>query len=114
MSNDHQDWQQVIWKKRENKKKEMQHIDPTVVKLNNIDNKTVEDNLAIEKLNKEETMLIIKLRNDKKLKQEDLATALNIKKDIIRDIENGCYPKDKLLFQKIKKYLLNYKLKTTD
>jgi ribosome-binding protein aMBF1 (putative translation factor) len=46
-------------------------------------------------------MLIIKLRNDKKLKHEDLATALNIKKDIIRDIENGCYPKDKLLFQKI-------------
>jgi hypothetical protein len=52
MSNDHQDWQPVIWKKRENKKKEMQHIDPTVVKLNNIDNKTIEDNLAIEKLNK--------------------------------------------------------------
>jgi hypothetical protein len=52
MSNDHQDWQQVIWKKRVNTKKETQHIDPTVVKLNNIDNKTVEDNLSIEKLNK--------------------------------------------------------------
>jgi ribosome-binding protein aMBF1 (putative translation factor) len=110
MSNNlEQDWIPVIWKKNKNKKKEEQSIDPTVHKLNIIDNKTIEDNLTIETLAKEDTMLLIKLRNDKKLKQEDVAIALNIKKDIIRDIENGCYPKDKSLFQKIKTYLLNYK-----
>ena len=110
MSNNlEQDWIPVIWKKNKNKKKEPQSIDPTVHKLNIIDNKTIEDNLTIETLSKEDTMLLIQLRNDKKIKQEDLAIALNIKKDIIRDIENGSHPKDKSLFQKIKKYLLNYK-----
>lgn len=112
MTNNIQDWKQVVWKKKDTniKKDKFQHIDPLAIKLNKIDNTTIEDNLNIITIAKDDSNIIAKLRTDKKIKQEDLATALNIKKDIIRDIEKGIYPENKVLINKIKNYLLKYKI----
>lgn len=107
MKNNVQDWEPVIWKKKEiNSKKEFKHIDPVALKLNRIDNKTIEDKLDIITVSKEDANIISKLRTDKKISQQDLATSLNIKRDIIKDIERGVYPENKLLVNKIKKFLV--------
>lgn len=59
----------------------------------------------IKRINDNDRKKIIELRSTNKLTQEDLAKRINVRKEIIRDIENGSYFEDKQLFSKIIRFL---------
>ncbi len=102
-----QDWEPVILKKSVKQKQTHTQIDPRVKKLIQLDNNTGE-NLKIDTILDIDRKLITSLRISKGLSQDVLATKLNLRKDIIRDIENGKHPKDNQLINKIKKFLNQY------
>ena len=99
-----QDWKTVVWTKPVPKAKQQQ-IDPKFKKLNELDNANIDNSMHIDRISKEFCQKIIKLRNDKKLSQKQLANSLNLKEDIIKSIENGSHKNDKLLFNKIINFL---------
>lgn len=103
-----QDWKPVIFKKKSIKSKKNITISDEAIRLNNVDNKTIEDNLSIKTIDQLDKNEIIKLRLESKLSQEILANNLNLGKDIIKNIENGSYPLNKKLFNQIKNYLKKY------
>ena len=101
-----QDWIITTLRKKSNIKKKQIQIDPTFKKMNNLDNAT--ETIIIKKISDNDKKLLISLRIIKKISQIELAKQLNIKKETIRDIENGSYPENKLLFNKIKNHLMIY------
>jgi DNA-binding XRE family transcriptional regulator len=60
----------------------------------------------IEKISIEDKKEITQLRILKKMTQEQLNVALNLKKDTIKNIENGTHEKNKALTSKIKAFLM--------
>lgn len=99
-----QDWTTVIFKKKEKKKQKQLEIDPIVKKMNQLDN--TDDVCKIETVSNDDRKLITSLRTARKITQEELGKMLNIKKDIIRDIENGSLVENKQMINKIKNFLL--------
>jgi ribosome-binding protein aMBF1 (putative translation factor) len=99
-----QDWTTVVLKKKEKKKQKQLEIDPIVKKMNQLDNN--DDVCKIETVSNDDRKLITSLRTTRKITQEELAKMLNIKKEIIRDIENGSLAENKQMINKIKNFLL--------
>jgi ribosome-binding protein aMBF1 (putative translation factor) len=99
-----QDWTTVVLKKKEKKKQKQLEIDPIVKKMNQLDN--TDDVCKIETVSNDDRKLITSLRTTRKITQEELAKMLNIKKEIIRDIENGSLAENKQMINKIKNFLL--------
>lgn len=105
----HQDWKPVIVKEKNEKEiKNIQEKPKTSnlssgVKINV--NENGEEVIKINKVTKEISNLIISARLIKKLTRKQLANNLNLKEDIIVDIETGKAIYDGNLIAKIKKYL---------
>ena len=110
MSHTHQDWTPVTFTKPKAPPKQKQ-IDPTYKKM-----KELEENDDVPKkqelVSDEDKRFIQTLRVQKKLTQDDLTKQMSLKKDTIKDIENGKHPKNNLLISKIKKFLTNYQTPT--
>lgn len=99
-----QDWTTVVLKKKKEKKKQKQlQIDPIVKKMNQLDNN--DDTCKAVSVSNDDRKLITSLRTARKITQEELAKMLNIKKEIIRDIENGSSIENKQMINKIKNFL---------
>jgi len=96
-----QDWTPVVIKKKV--KKQPIQIDPDFKNIKKLDEH--EDGGEFNKISENDRRNIITLRSQKKIKQETLAMKLNIKKEIIRDIENGSHLENKQLYARIIKYL---------
>ena len=99
-----QDWTTVVLKKKKEKKQKQLEIDPIVKKMNQLDN--TDDVCKIKTVSNDDRKLITSLRTTRKITQEELGKMLNIKKEIIRDIENGSLVEDKQIINKIKNFLL--------
>lgn len=105
----HQDWKPVIVKEKNEKEiKNIQEKPKTSnlssgVKINV--NENGEEVIKINKVTKDISTLIISARLIKKLTRKQLANNLNLKEDIIVDIETGKAIYDGNLIAKIKKYL---------
>ena len=99
-----QDWTTVVLKKKEKKKQKQLEIDPTLKKMNQLDN--TDDACKVETVSNDDRKLITSLRTTRKITQEELGKMLNIKKEIIRDIENGTLVENKQMINKIKNFLL--------
>ena len=107
MSLQHQDWSNVTFTKKAPPKKQI-HIDPTFKKMKELEENT-EIPKKIETVSDEDKKLIITLRTQKKITQEELTKKMSLKKDTIKNIELGKHPRDNLLINKIKTFLTNYK-----
>lgn len=103
---DSQDWKVIIINKT--KLPVSKEIKPKIIKNNNSSVKLDENDevIAIKKVSKEISNLIIQGRVANKLTRKQLANKLNFKEDIIADIETGnaIYNGDQIA--KIKKALL--------
>jgi len=101
----HQDWTPVVFEKKDssNTKSKGRHVDPNVIKMAKIDN--AEDIIPIKKVADADRKLIVSLRLEKKLSQENLAKKLNIDKSVIRDLEAGKLTENKQLTNRIKNLL---------
>jgi ribosome-binding protein aMBF1 (putative translation factor) len=99
-----QDWTTVVLKKKKEIKQKQLEIDPIVKKMNQLDN--TDDVCKIKTVSNDDRKLITSLRTTRKITQEELGKMLNIKKEIIRDIENGSLVEDKQMINKIKNFLL--------
>jgi ribosome-binding protein aMBF1 (putative translation factor) len=112
MSFQHQDWNSVTFAKKTQPKKQI-HVDPTLKKM-----KELEENTDIPKkaetVSNEDKKIIRNLRTQKKLTQDELTKKMGLKKDTIKDIESGKYPKNNLQINKIKTFLTDYKCPETD
>lgn len=98
-----QNWKTVVVNNPSKKKiqhKQVDHIFKVMVALDNSNEPEV-----IKKVSEVDRKLIINLRVGKKLSQEELAKRLNIRKEIIRDIENGSYNENKSVTRRIINYL---------
>lgn len=65
-----------------------------------------EDNFKLDKIPKKISTQIISLRNSQKLTQKDMATRINVQKNIYIELENGKAkydPQTKQIIQKIQK-----------
>lgn len=81
-------------------------IDPEVKRARLLDANSAGPLPKFDKVSAEDKKEITQLRILKKLTQEQLNTALNLKKDTIKTIENGTHEKNKALTSKIKAFLL--------
>lgn len=119
--NNFQDWNPVILRNK-NREKE----DPILLKhRNNVEIETIKKDknkidTNLRKLDSNDIIIIDKIpleickkiqqgRLEKNLTRKELAQKLNIKENIITEIENGKYKYDKQLIRKIEK-ILNYKI----
>lgn len=81
-------------------------IDPATKQARMLDQFNAEGSVPkIEKVSAEDRKEITQLRVLKKMTQDQLNTTLNLKKDTIKNIENGTHEKNKALTSKIKAYL---------
>ena len=82
---DHQDWEPVSWsKKKETTEKKPNVVRDTSVKLDEND-----EVMAIKYVPREVGTLITNARVANKLTRKELANKLNLKEDVITNIENG-------------------------
>jgi len=93
----HQDWTPVIFKK--NTKPKTTHYQITHEKIDS------NEIIKLKVISPEKSKEIRDLRNSKKVSQKDLAKSLNIKLDIIQDIENGTHQHNGNLFARIINHL---------
>ena len=100
-----QDWTTVVLKKKKEIKQKQLEINPIAKKMNQLDN--TDDVCKIKTVSNDDRKLITSLRTTRKITQEELGKMLNIKKEIIRDIENGSLVENKQMINKIKNFLLN-------
>lgn len=101
----HQDWKPVIVSKskEKNASKPQVQIDHHTKVMRQLDKADEPD--VIRKVSESDRKTIIDLRVVKKLNQEELAKRLSIRKEIVRDIENGSHAEDKQLTSRIIRYL---------
>jgi ribosome-binding protein aMBF1 (putative translation factor) len=98
----YQDWKQIVWKKSTKK---------TVLPQKAAGNKQYKtldeasDAAKISKIPRETAQKLQQGRLAKKLKQTDLANRINMPVKTIQDIENGKYPVNNALFQRIARVL---------
>jgi len=107
-----QDWNPVTLKKMGGASmskltaKHVANFDPEVKRAKLLDSYNAETPAPkIEKVSAEDKKEITQLRILKKLTQDDLNKHLNLKKDTIKNIENGTHEKNKQLTNKIKAFL---------
>jgi DNA-binding XRE family transcriptional regulator len=103
----HQNWEPVIFKKKEPPKKQI-HIDPNYKKMKELENNNGELPIKNDKIPDADRKFIQTFRIQKKLTQDELTVKLSLKKDTIKEIENGKHPKNAQLVNKIKKFLSEY------
>lgn len=96
---EHQDWNITTISKTKVTVPQQKQITHQTTKFNEIDRST--EAIKINKISETDRLTIINLRNKNKLSQEDLAKRLNIRKELIRDIENGIYIENKVFIKKI-------------
>ncbi len=87
-----QDWKPVVLKKKIVEKKKYIQPDENYLKMKKVENEEIN---KIDKIDKVKSKDFILLRNKLNLTQNELAVKLNIKVDVIRDIENGSFPNNK-------------------
>jgi len=104
---DHQNWEPVLFKKKEQPKKQI-HIDPNYKKMKELENDNGDLPIKTDKIPEADRKFIQSFRIQKKLTQDELNVKLSLKKDTIKEIENGKHPKNALLVNKIKKFLNEY------
>ena len=80
-------------------------VDPEVKRARMLDANNVGPLPKFEKVSAEDKKEITQMRILKKLTQEQLNVALNLKKDTIKTIENGTHEKNKALTSRIKAFL---------
>ena len=107
---EHQDWKTIVLKNPNIVKNQPKNI----VKKTDLPKSTVNSSIKLNEndevtqikyVPKDISKLIIQGRITKKLTRKDLANSLNLKEDIITDIENGKAIYDGNLIAKIKKIL---------
>ena len=112
MSQNFQNWEPVVLKKTVKKTTKGPNINENYIKM-----KKLEDNNDVpikqEMVSDEDRRFIQTSRVQKKISQDELTKLMCLKKDTIKEIENGKHPKNNLLVNKIKKFLTNYQT-TTD
>lgn len=96
---EHQDWNIITLTKAKVTIPKQKQINHQITKFNEVDQST--EPTRINTISETDRFKIINLRNKNKLSQENLAKKLNIRKEIIRDIENGVYINNKILINKI-------------
>jgi ribosome-binding protein aMBF1 (putative translation factor) len=98
---DHQDWEPVSWsKKKETTEKKANVVRDTSVKLDEND-----EVMAIKYVPRETSILLTNARVSNKLTRKELANKLNLKEDVITNIENGTAIYNGNQIAKIKKCL---------
>ena len=111
---DHQDWKQVILRNPnaknnvKTKKTLVRSNTSNSNKLNNsVNTKKLDENdvVKIDKVNKTDIKKIQQARLALKLSQQDLATKLNVKKNVIIELESGKMTKNNQFINKVKKVL---------
>ena len=98
-----QDWIPVILKKNKKQIQNQKLINPIVKKMNQLDNS--DEIIKVIKVSDIDRKTISNLRLLKKISQKDLAIKLQIREDIIKNIENGTHNKDNQLISRIKTFL---------
>jgi len=109
MSYEHQDLKTIVFTKKPTPKKQIQ-IDPTYKKMKQLEENNGETPIKLLTVSDEDKKIIQSLRLQKKFTQDDLNKKLALKKDTIKEIENGKHPKNIQLTNKIKKFLTEYQL----
>ena len=106
-----QDWDTVVFNKSK-KTTPLKQVDPITKKMSKLDSS--DEVQKIIKVSASDRKIITDLRIIKKISQKDLANKLQIKVDIINSIENGTYPENKQLINKIKTLLTKLPIAKTD
>ena len=110
----HQDWKPIILKKNSETKKTKNTILTCKNNLNN--NQVINTDINLKKLDKDDIVKIDyvpkeiskkiqQARLNYKMSQEALANKLNIKKNVINDLESGKLKYDKAFVNKVNKIL---------
>ena len=86
---DHQDWNQIIIKKKKTKDTNIQKTSSTNQKMKSIEKKAEEGNLKHKQITKELRLQIQQIRNSKGLTQKQLAQQCQLTQQIINEIESG-------------------------
>ena len=84
----HQDWNDVVIRSKSSIKKDKKPENPQGTK-DRIALESNDDIFTLNKITKEKSNNIVKLRNEKNLTQNDIAKALNISVSLINDYESG-------------------------
>lgn len=103
-----QDWKPIVINNANKKKikpKQVDHNFKAMVALDNSNEVGV-----LNKVSEVDRKLIINLRMEKKISQENLAKRLSIRKETIRDIENGSYNENKSITGLIINYLKSLRI----
>jgi len=95
---------QIKQEKKNQPKKTQNDKGIAILKLEHKADNTDEP-LKIVTVPREVSLNIQKIRCSKKIKRDDLAKKMNIPTKVLEEIENGKYKYDKLLINKILKYL---------
>ena len=114
MTLDHQEWEPVVFKKKQSKtltNKEIREgkfhtrkkIDENAQKMNKIDNET--ETFKLKKISKNVSKEIQKARLAKKITQKQLAQAVNVAPKIINEMESGKSQPNEIVKRKIARYL---------
>ena len=100
----HQDWQPVVFKKHTNKI-QSNTLTEEQAKQCRLQNET--DVPALKKSTKDDRQWIIDGRTKKGLTQKALATYMNVRVDVIQNIENGKALPDGSLKNKLKRFYMS-------
>ena len=96
-----QDWEPVVWTKKKSPKKDNKS------NSNTTKNKEDEEIPVIKKIDADIKKYVRDERTKYKMKQDELAKALNVPKQKIEEIENGKGKHDQILINKIKRYFIS-------
>lgn len=108
---DHQDFKEVVIHSKNSKLKNTKReiVKKNVSNSNNIQivnsKKLENDDIKPEYVNKEDVKKIIQARTLQKISQQDLANKLNVRKNVINELESGKMLKNGLFVSKVKKIL---------
>jgi ribosome-binding protein aMBF1 (putative translation factor) len=103
---EYQDWKAVVLKEKTPIIPKNIVAKPLASKISSSVKLNENDEIAsIKYVQKKDSILITNTRNIKKLSRKDLANKVNVKEDVIKDIETGKLIHDGNLIARIKKYL---------
>jgi ribosome-binding protein aMBF1 (putative translation factor) len=94
----HQDWEPVVFKKKDKKQSSQQFNLPGTKKLRELEE---DDVPKVQYVSKEQAQTIIEARNAKKITQNDLAKLCNLNVSIIKDFESQKVPFNKQLYSRL-------------